>query len=750
MPVHALIDSEVRIEQPADPVIDDGKDPTLCPRAGALTKQLEAAVDKQAMLRVNVTDTDVTHYFLDIEIIPEPSAPTATAVRAEGVCTIDAEAAVDGLSTFTVDLRDNLTVNSVTGDVDSWSRVGHTIEITLDRTYDAGEAFQVAIDYAGYPQAGGIAAFKWWHRNGNLVVATLSEPYYAHYWWPCKDALDDKATMQTHVTVPDSMVAVSNGLDEGTELLSGSRIKYRWHETYPMMPYLASLAITNYERYGLEYVYDNGGAPDSMPVPCYVYPDHWNYSSGEPFAAYKTGCDELLTMLETLPLRMGLYPFVAEKYGVAETGGTGGIGASMEHQTVSSMYRVDNYSDIMAHELAHQWWGDEVTCQTWYDIWLNEGFASYSEPLYRELKPGGGMDSYWSRINARRPANPDGQVYRTSIDSVGAIFSGNDVYNKGAWVLHMLRHVLGDDAFFAAVTTYRSTYAHDSVTTAEFTTTFSESFGHDLIWYTDQWVMNPGSPDYEWNYTHNNVGGQDYLKLAVWQKQDGDGYGLFTMPIDIRVTTGSGATTYVVWNDGWAEYYVIPIDATPTLVEFDEDAGVDDRNWILSHTRTHVATAVEPPPVLLSASITPPAGSGEGTTIEIQFSEDIGSFDAADVTLTGAGSGSHSPDSVSYEPSTQTALITYLLPPGDTYTFVVLDDDVAANGKALDGEVDDSNWWDDRLFPSGDGQPGGDAVLTFSTPGPIPTVSTWGLMVMTLLVLAGGTLVISRRRRAKV
>jgi len=658
-------------------------------------------------------DTNVTHYILDIEIIPEYSGSTVTNVRVEGKSTIEVEAAVDGLTVFTADLYNTLTVNAVTGNLSSWSRMGDAIEITLDRAYSSGEAFQVEITYQGHPSTAGFGAFRWWTRSGNLAVATLSQPYYAHYWWPCKDALDDKATMQMNVTVPDTMVAVSNGLEMGTQALSGSRMQYLWHETYPMIPYLASLAITNYQRYALWFSYADGGLRATMPVPCFVYPDHWDFGQGQPAASYKAGCDELLQMLDTLSGLYGLYPFVAEKYGVAETGGSGGLSASMEHQTISSMNSIAGYSDIMAHELAHQWWGDEVTCQTWYDIWLNEGFASYSEPLYREFKPGGGVDSYWTRINQRRPSLPDRQVYRTSISSVSAIFSTNDVYNKGAWVLHMLRHVMGDAAYFTAVTDYRDTFRHDSVTTAELPASFSASFGHDLSWFVEQWVMDPGSPDYQWNWAPGSAAGIDYAKLVVWQTQSGEGYGLFTMPIDIRVTTAGGTAVHTIWNDGWTEYFVIPAGGPVLDVTFDEDGGVSDRNWVLSGSRAQVATSVQGPPVVLDIAIDPFAGIQAQTVIDVVFSEDIGALDAADLELTGSG-GVVVPQSVVYVSATQTATVTWSALPDDLYTFRILSADVSANGKALDGEIEDSAWWDDVLLPSGDGQPGGDAIVTFT------------------------------------
>lgn len=717
----ALVPNLARAAQPAAPMCvdssiageappDEGKDPGACSQARA-ARQIFGAGNEAALLEAEA-DTDVTHYLLDLEVIPEYSGSTVTAVRVEGVNAIDLVPTVNGLTTFTIDLRSNLTVTAVTGDVASWTRVGHTVEVTLDRSYDVGEAIQVVVDYEGYPQSAAFGAFRWWTRNGDLFVATLSEPFYARYWWPAKDALNDKATMQMHVTVPSEFVALSNGLEVGTEALSGSRTRFLWHETHPMIPYLASLAIGPYGRYDLQYDYDDGGMPASMPVPCYVYPDHFNPGLGEPLPIYKAGCDEMLGMLETLIGIFGTYPWIDEKYGVVETGGTGGLSSSMEHQTLSSMWKVDGYSDIMTHELAHQWWGDEITCETWYDIWLNEGFASYSEALYREFRTGGSIHLYWSRMFSRRPSNPDAQVYRTSIGSTGSIFSTNDIYNKGAWVLHMLRHVMGDEAFFAALTYYRAYFANDSTTTAEFVEAFSGSFGADLGWFADQWVMNPGSPDYEWNYVSENIDGQDVLKLSIWQRQDLDGYGSFTMPIDIRVTTASGPVVHKVWNDDWNEYYVLPLDGPAITVEFDEDGGVSTRPWILADSVAQVATPLAPPPVLLRADVeTTPAGAA---TVTLAFSEDIGSFDAGDLALTGGSSGAQTPDFVSYDAGTRTATITWSGLAIDNYTLEVFDSGISANGKLLDGEVADTDWWDDTLYPSGDGQPGGNALVPFT------------------------------------
>ena len=695
---------------------DEGKDPGGCLLPGEPTGAFaEGAALAQAEAD---SDTDVTHYLLDLEIIPEYDGATLTAVRVEGTSTIDFQPTVDGLTTFTVDLHGALAVSAVTGDVAAWSRVGDTVEIGLDRAYDAGEPVHVAVVYGGVPVDAAFGAFRWWLRNGELVVATLSEPYYARRWWPCKDALDDKATMEMQVTVPSGMLALSNGVDLGSQPLPGNRTRHLWHETHPMIPYLASLAVTGYERYDLEYAWDDGGAPATMTVPCYVYPDHWSYATGEPLAAYKAGCDELPGMLETFGSLFGEYPFVDEKYGVVETGGPGGLGASMEHQTLSSMFRLDNYSDIMAHELAHQWWGDDVTTQTWYDIWLNEGFASYGEALYREFRAGGSADLYWTRMNARRPSNPDAQVYRTGIATVSQIFSTNDVYNKGAWVLHMLRHVLGDAAFLAFLADYRADFAGDSATSDELTASLSASFGANLAWFTEQWVLGPGSPDYEWNWAAETIGGQTYLKLAVWQRQDADGYGVFTMPIDVNVTTASGTTAQRIWNDDWTEHYVLPIDGPPLAVAFDAEGGIANRNRVLWDSLVRVATSLALPPVLLAADVAAAPAAGDDTTIALTFSEDVGGFEPADVRLDGSASGVHAPDAWSYDSPARRATLSWAALPADDYVLTVLDAGVQANGEALDGDTDDDAWWDHLILPSGDGQPGGAATLAFSLAWP--------------------------------
>lgn len=695
--------------------LDEGKETFPCGRAHLpLVDSAPGDPRDGGEPREALSDTDVLHYLLEIEILPEYSGLTPTAVAVHGVTTMTVRSTINGLTTFTVDLYNILTADSVTGNVGGWSRTGDVVTITLDRAYDADEVFMVAVEFHGYPETGGFGAFQWWTRNDVLVVGTLSEPYYARTWWACKDQLGDKATMEMHCTVPNPFKVASNGINEGTEALSGNRTLYKWHEINPMTAYLASLAIADYDVYNISYNYDAGNGPQSMPVPCYLYSDHWDSGAGQPFAIYKAGCDEIPTMLDRFGQRYGLYPFLNEKYGVAETGGPGGLTSNMEHQTISSMYRVDNYSDIMAHELAHHWWGDNVTCSTWFDIWINEGFASYSEAIYREIKPAGGIASYWSRMNARKPSNPNARVYRTSIDSVGAIFSTNDVYNKGAWVLHMLRHVMGDAAFFNALTNYRASFQGGFASTGDFAASISATFGADLSWFTDEWIMSFGSPRYEYNYISTAINGQNYLKLHLTQTQNAQGYGLFKMPIDLRITTTNGVQTKRIWNDSFSQYFVVPVAGAVTGLEIDQDGGTDNRNWILWQSITEMGNAIAPPPKILSAQVLPFGNTPGETRVILTFSENIGSFDSADVALSGASTGAHLPMSVSYTAGQLQATIVFDALPNDAYTLTIPSAGILANGQTLDGEISASTWYDPDLFPSGDGVQGGDAVIGFN------------------------------------
>lgn len=496
--------------------------------------------------------TDALHYKLEIELLFATSS-------IQGTQTATLKSLVSGLRTLELDLHSGLTVTKVTDDQSnplSFSRPTDKIVIQLARAYAANEQFTVVVDYGGTPPAssswGGMVFTT---HQGSPICWTLSQPWDAKLWWPGKDQLGDKSTFEMWVTHPDTMSAASNGKLMGVDTLSGNRQRTRWSETYPIVPYLVSLAVTNYRR--RTDTYSHMGA--SMPVEFYVFPESWN--------SWQSGMNALVPMLKAFSNVFGQYPFVKEKYGLAQFTWGGG----MEHQTITSQYNADEW--LSAHELGHQWWGDAITCATWHDIWLNEGFATFCEALWEELKPGGSMSAYHSYMNGRKPYRVDGTVYVYNPTNVNTIFSSTNVYRKGGWVVHMLRRTLGETLFWQALRDYRTKYEGDSATTADFQASVEKTVGRDMKWFFEQWVMQNGAPTYNYAWSQWQHGNQDYLLLELDQSQSYRPY--YEMPVDVRITTTAGTENHVIWNDARQDAFVLPLQAPASSITIDPD------EWIL-------------------------------------------------------------------------------------------------------------------------------------------------------------------------
>jgi len=444
----------------------------------------------------------------------------------------------------------------------AFARPTDRIDVTLDRPYNLGEPFTIDISYGGVPPTGaGWGGLVFTTTPGNRPVCwTLSQPWDARAWWPGVDQLNDKATWEMWITHPASMQAASNGLLQGTDALPNGRTRSRWQTDYEQVTYHASFVVTEFSRRTDTYT----GFGASMPVEFFVFP--------ESFASWGTGMDRVTTMIDAFSGVFGQYPFVDEKYGIAQFTWGGG----MEHQTMTSQSSVDE--TLTAHELAHSWWGNMITCETWHDIWLNEGFATFGEAIWYEFKPGGSLAGYLSHMRARKPSNTSGTVYVYNPTGTSSIFSSTNVYRKGGWAVHMLRGVLGDTVFFQALQDYRTAYEGDSATTAEFRASVEQTTGRDLGWYFDQWVMNPGSPAYRSAWQNRNIGGQDYLYFELDQTQSSQP--VFTMPVPLRITTAAGTVDVKVWNDERTDQMVVPLPAPATGVAVDPD------QWILRGTPT--------------------------------------------------------------------------------------------------------------------------------------------------------------------
>ena len=440
-----------------------------------------------------------------------------------------------------------------------------SIMIALPHASAAGETLRVDVWYRRLPgvsRPSGRSGYYWY--SAAVVEGlpadlgyTMSEPSAARFWLPCVDDPSDKATADIAVTVPSGMVAASNGRLIETRANVGGTITWIWRENHQIAPYLLCLTVSRFAIASIPYVTAVG---DTVPIQYYV----WREDSAECTAYLPT----VRRMVGVLAGLFGEYPF--DKYGMTAIvpfsfGG-------MEHQTITTLNRyLKTDEQVVLHELAHQWWGDLVTCGMWADIWLNESFASYSEALWKESLGGRpALKAYMESAHENfQFASWAGALYGPESQGLG-LFS-NLVYSKGAWVLHTLRGVMGDSLFFRSLRLYRDRYAQGNATTEDFRAAVESVAGMSMGWFFNQWIYGPGWPvyGYAWRWESGE------LLLTVQQQQQAPAVAAYRMPIRLRVSFGTGDTTIVVWDSLRTQTFRIPLQKTPQGVEFDPD------HWIL-------------------------------------------------------------------------------------------------------------------------------------------------------------------------
>ncbi len=511
-------------------------------REEALARALQAA-----MLAPG-SPVDVQSYDLSLKVILPPVR------RVEGSVRLQARSLTSGLLTLDVGLYSVMGVTSITsgGSPLAWTRIGNTLRITLSHPHVLDEMVDLTIVYGGTPPSVGFGAFVFGTHAGGTqpMISTLSEPTYATAWWPCIDHPADKAIVSMDVNVPGGLVAVSNGLLTGTVPQPDGTQTWQWRSSYPISTYLVSLAISNYVTWTDTWTPVTGGP--AMPVQHWVYPEHE--------AAAREDLGVTISLLDFFSTLFVEYPFVAEKYGHAIVT----FGGGMEHQTATSygqgLIRGDHtYDWIVAHELAHQWWGDSVSPADWNEIWLNEGFASYAEALWWEDQFGqAGLRAYMTSFDTHPFCGP---VYAPTC----GLFS-DTVYSKGAWVLHMLRRAVGDAAFFEGLRDYEEAHHLDNATTNDLRTAMESASGLDLEPFFTRWVIQQGEPSYRWGWTAAPTPAGWVPHVRIEQMQPG----LFHMPIDLRVVTPAGSFDVTLDNDAMAQDFALPpVAQAPTEIQFD-------------------------------------------------------------------------------------------------------------------------------------------------------------------------------------
>ncbi|MCX6136381.1 MAG: M1 family aminopeptidase [Ignavibacteriales bacterium] len=534
-------------------------------RFASLSRSLHSA-------RILQPGVDAKYYRLNIRI-----ADAKDFVRGDVTSLIKV---TDGtLSKIMFDLTNAMLVDSafVDGLRSPVSAAGNAITITLPRIYNTGELLQSRVYYHGNPPYTGLGSYSDnLLTDGTRWTYTLSEPYGARDWWPCIDHPNDKAdSADIWITCKQNTIGVSNGKLIETVQNADLTRTFKWKHRYPIATYLIPVTIGNFNTFSDWYRYS---PTDSMEVVNYVLP---SIASTSPL--YRSSAALTPRMLGIYSAMFGTFPFIKEKYGHAQFGWSGG----MEHQTLTSLGSTAFTEATIAHELVHQWFGDMITCRTWPDLWLNEGFAQYFEAVYREKQYG--MDSYWSRMQSRISSakSATGTLYVQDSANVDNLFASSRVYNKGSFVLQMLRFALGDSIFFASIRSYASDPAlrYGTAATADLRRHCETVSGRDLAWFFNEWVFGEKYPKYSYSYSHA-PGVSGYVStINIRQTTGTTNPSFFTMPIPLKFIAAGWDTTVRVDNNAANQTFQIAVSHKPDTIQF------DPQGWLLRDV-TKVANGI--------------------------------------------------------------------------------------------------------------------------------------------------------------
>ncbi|MBT8270831.1 MAG: T9SS type A sorting domain-containing protein [Bacteroidia bacterium] len=480
--------------------------------------------------------------------------------------------AKENLSQLVFDLDDNLTVSQVTRDGQPLTFTQNTddeLVITLPAVINQGTLDSLTVSYSGAPVSSGFGSFEQTTHNGDPIIWTLSEPYGAKSWWPCKQDLIDKVdSLDVIISTPqfnptsEEYVAVSNGVEQ-SQVINGATKTTHYKHRFPIPAYLIAIAVTNYDVFTQQV--PNAGNP--FDIVNYVFP--------ESMTEAQQGTPVTLDIMDLFINLFEPYPYAEEKYGHAEFTRSGG----MEHTTVSFM---GNYSrNLIAHELAHQWFGDKITCGSWKDIWLNEGFATYLSGLVVEALDSNADFSDWKMFRVEQiTSEPDGQVYLTDQDttSVSRIFNGRLSYSKGAMVLHMLRKKLGDPDFYQGIQDYLAhpDLAFGYAKTEDFIPIMEAAGGQDLTEFFNDWIYDEGHPSFSVGWEMLNA---SQLRVVLSQSQSHPSVSFFEIGVPLRLLGSGGQTMDVVLDHSTDdEEFILNIPFVVDEIIFDPEYDIISAN----------------------------------------------------------------------------------------------------------------------------------------------------------------------------
>jgi len=463
------------------------------------------------------------------------------------------------------DLNRTLTVDSVLyhGSKISYQQTPeHALIIQFPAMILSGVKDSVAIYYQGIPDASGFGSFvKMVHGGSTPVLWTLSEPYGAREWWPCKNGLSDKTdSIDIIITNPAVYTASSNGALV-SEVTNGINKTTTYKHRYPIATYLVAIAVTNYQ------VSTDTVQLKSQPL---LYKGYYYPESFVDFKNYESYSKEFLLLFSNLFIE---YPFVKEKYAQTQFSWGGG----MEHQTNSFMG--SRSPNLQSHELMHQWFGNLVTCGSWSDIWLNEGFATYGTALTLEYNYPSFHRDYLSGMQKSIFSATSGSVYVADTLNVSRLFSSRLTYNKGAYVVHMLRWKLGDSAFYRGVRRYLTdpVVKYGFATTADLKRNMELESKTELDSFFDKWIYGEGYANYQVTWSQNN---NNWVTLTLNQTTSHNSVNFYDMPVQLELKGPSSSTTVVVDHRFNGQQFSV-------YVGFKADTVIIDPNlWLLANIKT--------------------------------------------------------------------------------------------------------------------------------------------------------------------
>ncbi len=437
-----------------------------------------------------------------------------------------------------------------------------TLQINLDKRYKFDDTLAVKIEYESSPTMGlyFVHADSVYPEKHDQAW-TQGELTENHHWVPLHDYPNDKATFETIITVNKPFIAVSNG-----ELVSVNSTRktntFHWRENHPMVSYLISFAVGDYKKVEDKF--------DDLPVNYWVYPEH---SKDDALRSFGKTPDMIRVFNEAFD-----YPYPYEKYDqvLIEDFMWGGMeNITLSHQTDDTMHpesaRPDHTSDgLVAHELAHQWFGNLLTTRNWANIWLNEGITSFSELIWVEAEKGKDEMEYYrywemKGMLAAAKYDPRPMVYY-EYDNPNNMFNGN-VYAKGAVIMHLLRDYLGDEAFYRGLRKYVKDNAYKNVETQDLKKSYEEATGKNLYWFFDQWAYKKGIPKLEVSYRYDRRNKR--VVLQVKQTQNIQESSLFKLPVTVLLDDGNFAR-HKIFLDKAEDQFSFPSNQKPKMVIFDE------------------------------------------------------------------------------------------------------------------------------------------------------------------------------------